>query len=102
MVYKSVSQSSNYHDTCFNFKLPSRFDKRKTKQQAKDLGNFGQRLFELLGKETDSKFNRNKALKILNKILKGISTKLDDLFRFTYNKENTLVNLIRHLLNNRI
>lgn len=55
---------------CYSFKLPSRFDKRRTKQQAKDLGDMGQKLFHLLNKETDSKFNREKALSILTKILK--------------------------------
>ena len=70
-VFRSVNQSQREQDSCFNFKLPSRFDKRKTKQQAKDLGEFGQRLFELLGKETDSNFNRAKALLMLEQILKG-------------------------------
>ena len=70
MVFRSTRESENEDTGCLNFKLPSRFDKRKTKQQAKDLGEFGQRLFELLSKESDARFNRNKALTILDKILK--------------------------------
>lgn len=70
-MYRSTLETDKVSEGWFNFKLPSRFDKRKTKQQAKDLGDFGQRLFELLGKESDFKFNRNKAITILEKILKG-------------------------------
>ena len=70
MVFRSTRESENEDSGCLNFKLPSRFDKRKTKQQAKDLGEFGQRLFELLSKEPDARFNRKKALTILDKILK--------------------------------
>lgn len=69
-MFRSTRESQNDDSGCLNFKLPSRFDKRKTKQQAKDLGEFGQRLFELLGKEPDARFNRTKALGILEKILK--------------------------------
>lgn len=70
IVFRSTRESEHDDSGCLNFKLPSRFDKRKTKQQAKDLGEFGQRLFELLGKEPDARFNRNKALGILEKILR--------------------------------
>ena len=65
MVFRSTRESQHGDSGCLNFKLPSRLDKRKTKQQAKDLGQFGQRLFELLTKEPDARFNRNKALTIL-------------------------------------
>lgn len=70
VVYRATRDSQHDSAACLNFKAPSRFDKRKTKQQAKDLGQFGQRLFELLTREPDARFNRNKALSILEKILK--------------------------------
>jgi clusterin-associated protein 1 len=70
VVFRSTRESQHGDSGCLNFKLPSRLDKRKTKQQAKDLGQFGQRLFELLTKEPDARFNRNKALTILEKILR--------------------------------
>ena len=82
---------------CFSFKLPSRFDKRRVKQQSKDLGEIGQKLFQLLSKETDSKFSREKALSILSKILKEYNQSSKSIEKYIqklmHDEENHVVDL---------
>lgn len=51
LLYRGSELTSEEGDQVGDFSLPSKFDKRKTKDLAKEITQHGMELYELLGKE---------------------------------------------------
>ena len=74
VLYKGLEADGNNDQSTTDFTLPQKFDKRKTKELAKDITSSGQRLYELLSKENELKENRDKAIITLDAVLKDYNT----------------------------
>ena len=70
LLYNGLETEEFSDPSKSDFALSQKFDKRKTKELAKEITQSGQRLYELLGKENDLKSGRDRTVVVLETVLK--------------------------------
>lgn len=116
-VFHKGAQSNELEEQLISdFALPPKFDKRQTKELAKQITDSGLKIYELLAKETELKEKRDFSISVLETILKeqGTSTagndkhvkrlideqlrqnvEMEEYFKSLENKERDLLEKIR-------
>lgn len=74
VLYRGLETDTDNSESTTDFSLPQKFDKRKTKELAKEITASGQKLYELLSRENELKENRDKAIVTLEAVLKDYNT----------------------------